>query len=190
MKEKIQTELKEHIEAIQELEGRTEELETIVELLVACYNNRGKVVLFGNGGSAADAQHIAAELVGKFKIDRKSLPAVALPTNPSVVTAIANDFNFDAVFARQVETFVDDRDVAVGLSTSGNSKNVVNGLRKAKEQGAVTIAFVGRHGGAAKDIADVVFQVSSENTQRIQEVHITAGHIICGLVEEQLFLKK
>ena len=157
-----------------------------VRLLLQCYRQGGKVVLFGNGGSAADAQHIAGELVGKFRFDRPSLPAVVLSTNTSALTAIANDFSYDVVFERAVEGLVRKGDVVLGLSTSGESTNVIRGIEAAKRKGARTIAFCGS-GGRLAHVADLALAVPSADTPRIQEVHITLGHIICELVEEDLF---
>jgi D-sedoheptulose 7-phosphate isomerase len=142
----------------------------------------GTVWAFGNGGSAADAQHFVAELVGRYKKDRKGLRAVALTTDTSVLTAVGNDFGFDQVFARQVETLVQAGDVALGISTSGNSPNVLRALEAAKQNGAVTIALTGR-GGAAGTLAGCHIPVDDEDTARIQEVHATVLHVICELVE-------
>ncbi len=181
----INTELEEHIKVISELD--VNKIEKIVQIIIDCYKNNGKVVLFGNGGSAADAQHIAGELVGKYKLERKSLPAIALTTNTSIISAIGNDYGFERVFERQIESMVDDKDVVVGISTSGNSENVIKGILKAKEKGAKTIAFTGSNGGKMKDIVDILLNIPSDNTPRIQEGHIIVGHIICGLVEKELF---
>jgi len=143
----------------------------------------GKIVLFGNGGSAADAQHIAAELEGRYERERRPWPVLALTTNASALTAIGNDYGFDDVFERLVRAYVRKGDVAVGLSTSGNSRNVIAGLKAAKRLGAVTVAFTGRGGGKVAKIADHVFRAPSDHTPRIQECHITAGHILCEMVE-------
>lgn len=185
MKKNIEAELAEHNRVIGEIDSK--KIEKISQMIVNCYKNNGKVVLFGNGGSAADAQHIAGELVGKFKLERKSLPAIALTTNTSIITAVGNDYSFERVFERQVESMVDDRDVVIGISTKGNSGNVIKGILKAKEKGAKTIAFTGRTGGRLKGIVDVLLNIPSDNTPRIQEAHITIGHIICGVTEDQLF---
>lgn len=184
MREQINNELREHIKVVEEIaSNQEEEIEEISQLILNCYKNNGKVILFGNGGSAADAQHIAGELIAKFKLERRSLPAISLTTNTSVILAIGNDYSFDRVFERQVEGLVSGRDVVIGISTSGNSENVIRGILKAKEKGAKTIAFTGRSGGRLKEIVDVLFNVPSDSTPRIQEVHITVAHIICGLVE-------
>lgn len=184
MKEQINKELEEHLRIIKELDA--DKIEKAVQMIIDCYKNDGKVVLFGNGGSAADAQHIAAEFVGKYKLERKSLPALALAVNTSIMSAVGNDYGFERVFERQVESLVTDKDIIIGISTSGNSENVIKGILKAKEKGAKLIGFTGRSGGKLKNIVDILLNVSSGNTPRIQEAHITIGHIICGLVEKEL----
>lgn len=143
------------------------------------------VFWFGNGGSAADAQHLAAELVGRFRIARKAFPSIALTTDTSSLTAISNDFDFSEVFARQVEALVKKGDIVVGISTSGNSKNVVKGLKAAKALGAKTIALTGKTGGKVKLHANLLLAVPSDITSHIQEAHIMIGHIICHLVEQK-----
>jgi D-sedoheptulose 7-phosphate isomerase len=145
-----------------------------------------KVILFGNGGSAADSQHIAGELVSKFRRERKALPAIALTTDTSILTSIANDFGFEYVFARQVEALGAPGDIALGISTSGNSPNVIHALRVARQLGLVTIGFTGEDGGELKDAVDICFQVPSNSTPRIQEMHITVAHTLCELIEIEL----
>ncbi|MBI2936090.1 MAG: SIS domain-containing protein [Chloroflexi bacterium] len=160
----------------------------IARTLVRTYQHGGKVVLFGNGGSAADAQHIAAELVGRLLLPhRPAMPAIALTVNTSVLTAIANDFGYESLFARQVEALVASQDVVIALSTSGNSPNVIAGVRAAKAKGAATVGFTGAHGAKLAQCVDLILRVPSSNTQRVQEAHITIGHILCGLVERALF---
>jgi D-sedoheptulose 7-phosphate isomerase len=161
-------------------------IKAIAEQIVQAFQRGNKVLLFGNGGSAADAQHIAAELAGKFYLDREPLPALALTTNTSSLTAIANDYSYETVFARQVRGLVKEGDVVIGISTSGNSKNVILGIEEAKRCGAVTVAFTGQ-GGKFKSLVDYVLSIPSKDTPRIQEAHILAGHIVCYLVEEALF---
>jgi len=161
-------------------------LVAIANVLVDTFRKGNKVLLFGNGGSAADAQHIACELAGKFYLDRDPLPAMALTTNTSALTAIGNDYGYEEVFARPVKGLVKQGDVVIGISTSGNPLNVLHGIEEAKRLGATTIAFTGQ-GGRLKELADYVLSVPSVDTPRIQEAHITAGHIICYLVEEALF---
>jgi D-sedoheptulose 7-phosphate isomerase len=147
----------------------------------------GKVLFFGNGGSAADAQHLAAEFTGRYLRERSSLPALALSVNSSSLTAIGNDYGFDLVFARQLEALGKGGDVAVGISTSGNSPNVVRAVEIARSKSIYTVAFTGASGGILRNIADCTIRVPSEETPRIQECHILTGHIICEIVEERLF---
>lgn len=146
----------------------------------------GKVWLFGNGGSAADAQHIAAELVGRFRLERRGLAAEALTVNPSVLTSLANDFGFETVFARQLDALARPRDVAIGITTSGRSANVVEGLRTARALGARTVALTGADPGGAGDAADESIAVPSSDVARVQECHIVIGHVVCELVEKLL----
>jgi len=143
----------------------------------------------GNGGSAADSQHFAAEIVGRFRLERRALPAIALSTDTSILTAIGNDYGFESVFKRQVEALADDRDIVFGISTSGNSPNVLNALQTAKERGCHTIALLGNSGGKMKSICDISMIIPSNETPRIQEAHIKIIHIICGLLENELFVK-
>ena len=159
----------------------------LADLLVTTFKAGGKVLFFGNGGSAADAQHIAAELVNRFQMDRQALPAIALTTDTSILTSVGNDTAFAQIFARQVRALVWEGDVVVGISTSGNSRNVLKGILAAKERGAVTVGFTGRDGGKLKELVDLCFQVPSDNTPRIQEAHITVWHAICEVVERELF---
>jgi D-sedoheptulose 7-phosphate isomerase len=162
------------------------EIERIVTLIIRAYKAGGKVIFFGNGGSAADAQHLAGELVGRFKKDRQALPAIALTTNTSILTAIANDYGYDRVFSRQLEALATDKDVVIGISTSGNSPNVIEAIRTAKKKGAKTVGLTGQDGGKLAKIADLALRVPSDNFSRVQEAHITIGHIICELVEREL----
>jgi len=159
----------------------------LVHCIVDTFRGGNKILIFGNGGSAADAQHIAAEFVNRFLFDRPPLPAIALTTDSSVVTSIGNDADFSLIFARQIEAIGRKADIAWGITTSGTSPNVLAGFRQAKEQGMVTIAFTGKDGGAALQLADYGLHVDAISTPRIQETHITAGHIICELVERELF---
>jgi len=166
--------------------GQKDLIVQIANLLTEAFRKGNKVLLFGNGGSAADAQHIACELSGKFYRHRDPLPAIALTTNTSALTAIANDYDYAEVFSRQVRGLAREGDVAIGISTSGDSPNVIRGLQEARHCGAVTVAFSGQ-GGRLGEEADHVLSVPSTDTPRIQEAHITAGHIICYLVEKELF---
>lgn len=159
-------------------------LAELAQKTTAALRAGGKLVLFGNGGSAADAQHIAAELVGRFVRERRALRAIALTTNTSTLTALANDYDYDRVFARQVEAWVDPGDVVVGITTSGNSRNVLLGMAAARERGAVIAAMTGEGGGAAAAACDVLLAVPARNTARVQECHILLGHILCGLIDD------
>ena len=161
-------------------------IEKSIQAIVRCLKKGNKVVLFGNGGSAADAQHIAAEFIGRFKINRKSLPAIALSNNSSTITAISNDFSFDSVFSRQCESLISDGDVVIGISTSGNSLNVKKGINTSKKNGAITIGLLGNKGGSIKRCVDIPLIVNSTSTPHIQEVHRTIYHIICEIVEKEL----
>lgn len=163
-----------------------EKIQEAIHLLVERLSAGNKVLLCGNGGSAADAMHISAELVGRFRRDRRPLPAIALNTDPAILTALSNDYCYDSVFARQVEALVKPGDIVWGISTSGNSKNVVEALRCARALGAATIAFTGEGGGAMAEHADVLLAVPLGSTPRIQEIHVITYHVICEAVEEAL----
>lgn len=162
-------------------------IEKAVEVITGCYKKGGKVLVFGNGGSAADAQHICGELVGRFSMERKPLSAIALTTDTSVLTAWGNDYSFETVFLRQIEAHGRPGDVAWGISTSGNSVNVLIALKKAREMGLKTIGLLGNRGGKVSSICDCAIAVEESKTPRIQEVHVIAYHIICSMVEERLF---
>ena len=162
------------------------EIAKVVDVVFKSFATGGKVLLMGNGGSAGDAQHIAAEFVGRYKNERKALPAIALTVNTSAITAIGNDYGYDLIFDRQVEALCAEGDSVIGISTSGNSENVVRAFERAKKMGATTVALLGKSGGKAKNIADIAIVIPSEDTARIQESHITIGHIICELVEKRL----
>ncbi len=164
-------------------------LATVIDVLTTALKAGNKIIIFGNGGSAADAQHIAAEFVNRFIIERPPLPAIALTTDSSVITSIGNDYDFSEIFAKQVRALGQTGDVAWGISTSGNSANVAKALELAKKMGLVTLAFTGKDGGVIARIADYCLNVSSSSTARIQETHITAGHAICELVDIKLFQK-
>jgi len=163
------------------------QIEQIVRLITDAYKNNKKVLIFGNGGSAADAMHFAAELVGRFKIERKALPAINLTADSSIMTAVGNDYGFDAIFSRQVEALAQKDDVLIGISTSGNSQNVINAMEAGKKIGASTVSFLGKDGGKLNGVCDVSIVVPSDNTPRIQETHITIVHIICELLENKMF---
>ena len=156
------------------------------DLLTTCLTTGHKVLIFGNGGSAADAQHIAAEFVNRFQIERQPLAALALTTDTSIITSIANDYHFDEIFAKQIQALGRADDVAIGISTSGNSENVVKAVHTARDLGIFTIGLTGR-GGKLAECADLAFRVESDSTARIQETHITLSHILCDLMEKILF---
>lgn len=165
-----------------------ETIEKISQVIVNAIKSGNAIFIMGNGGSAADAQHIAAELVGQYEhnVKRPGLPVMALTTNSSILTAISNDISFEKIFYRQIEAFTKKNDVVIGISTSGKSKNVINAIKLSKSKGAVTIVFTGKGKNPLSKITDLVLQVPSTNTQRIQECHILVGHIICGIVEKSL----
>lgn len=189
MEEQIKKIMQESMETKKNFMGQIENIQKATKAIINCYRNGGKIFTCGNGGSAADAQHIAAELIGRFERERESLPAISLTTNSSSITAIANDYDYEIIFERQVESLAKKGDVLIGLSTSGNSKNVVLALEKGKEIGTINISFTGRDGGKLKQISEININCSSKSTARIQECHILAYHIICKLVEEALFRK-
>jgi D-sedoheptulose 7-phosphate isomerase len=168
------------------LEKNYENLEKMVEKITECLERGNKILICGNGGSAADSQHFAAELVGRFKLERKGLPAIALTTDTSILTAIGNDYGFDQIFERQVEALGKEGDILVGISTSGNSENVIRAVKKAKEIGIYTIGLLGKSGGKLKDLVDLSLVVPSNNTPRIQECHVLIYHIVCEEVEKRL----
>jgi len=168
------------------IDESAEVLLKISETIADALKNDHKLLLFGNGGSAADAQHVAAEIVGRFEMERKAYPAIALTTDTSILTAIGNDYSFEDVFSRQVEALANEGDVAVGISTSGSSVNVLKGLETAKEKGAICIGFTGGRGGALPRNCDICFIAPADKTPRIQELHIAAWHVICEMVEKEL----
>lgn len=159
----------------------------ISSIIIEAYRKKNKVILFGNGGSAADAQHVAGELVNRLQMEREALPAIALTTDSSVLTSIANDYDYSRIFARQMEAFAKEGDVAIGISTSGSSPNVIEAIKVAKEKGAKTVGFMGSKGGKLAELVDFVISVPSDEAPRVQESHITIFHIICCLVERELF---
>ncbi len=164
-----------------------ETLEKIAKEFIRAFKAGRKILLCGNGGSASDSQHIAAEFIGRFKLERRSLPAIALTTDTSILTALANDYSYEKIFSRQIEGLGIKGDVLIAISTSGNSKNVLEAVRTAKSQGLVTIGFTGQNGGALKNEAEICFQAQSPKTPHIQEVHITALHAISEVVENAFF---
>ena len=164
----------------------SKKIEDAVNAIIKCLEEKNKLIIFGNGGRAADAQHISAEFIGRFQRERESLPAISLTTDTSVLTSLSNDYSYDTVFSRQCESLVSKGDVVLGISTSGNSKNIENGIITSKSKGAVTIGLLGEDGGTIKNFVDISIQVPSKNTARIQEVHRVIYHIICELVEKSI----
>lgn len=177
--------IEEHIEVFKLLVEKNEMINTIALKCIESLENGGKIIFCGNGGSAADAQHIAAELTGRYKVARKGLAGVAVTTDTSALTAIGNDFGYDQVFARQVEAIANTGDVLIGFSTSGNSENVINAIITAKEMGCYCVGLTGRDGGKMNDCCDINLVVPSSNTPRIQECHIFIGHTICEFIDER-----
>ena len=173
----------EHLEVVRQMEAQQPVLESIAQAMTATLRSGGKILWCGNGGSAGDSQHLAAELVGRFRRERRGIPSVALTTDGSTLTSIANDYGYEAVFSRQVEALGAKGDVLVGISTSGNSANVIAALKAARSQGLVTVAFTGAGGGRLSALADHLFTVASRDTARIQEAHILAGHMLCDWIE-------
>jgi D-sedoheptulose 7-phosphate isomerase len=169
------------------IEQLTDPIAEAVEKIVDSYKAGGRVFLVGNGGSAADAQHIAAELIGRFKSERVGLPAIALTTNTSVLTALANDYGFDTIFSRQLQALANEKDILIAITTSGTSANVIKAVEMAHSKGVVVIGFTGEKGHEFSDMVDLAIVVPSSDTARIQEAHIAIGHVICHLVEELLF---
>jgi D-sedoheptulose 7-phosphate isomerase len=163
----------------------SEKIEESINEIIKCFKTGNKIIIFGNGGSAADAQHIVAEFIGRFQKERKSLPAISLTTDSSIITSLSNDYSYEIVFSRQCESLVSKGDVVIGISTSGNSKNVEEGIKTAKSRGAVTIGLLGGDGGIINNVVDISIIVQSTNTARIQEVHRVIYHIICGIVENE-----
>ena len=185
----IHSNIVEHLRTVELVRGTlAETINKIGQLLARSLAKGGTLFWCGNGGSAADSQHLAAELVGRFKKDRRALRSIALTTDTSVLTCVANDYSFDDIFARQVEALGRPGDVLIGISTSGNSENVLRAFKAAKEMNMMTIALLGKGGGPAKELADHALVIPSDSTARIQEAHILIGHILCDLIEQELQL--
>ena len=182
----IEETLEQSSKIIADLHDLSDEIDKTANLIITAINKNRKIIIIGNGGSAADAQHIAAEFLGRYKLKRKSIPAIALTSNSSTTTAIANDYDFSDIFSRQCESLVSKGDVVIGISTSGNSENVVKGLRTSSKNGGLTIGLLGNKGGKIKNIVDVSLIVKDTSTPRIQEAHRVIYHIICEIVEEEL----
>ncbi|MFA6582925.1 MAG: SIS domain-containing protein [Elusimicrobiaceae bacterium] len=160
------------------------EILVFAEKTSSSLKNGGKIIAMGNGGSAADAQHIAAEFVGRYKLNRKALPSLALNVNTSTITAIGNDFGYDEIFSRQIEAFATDKDVVIAISTSGNSENIIKAVEAAKKRGSYTVGLLGGTGGKLKDLVNLPIIVPSSNTPRIQECHIHIAHVVCEIAEK------
>ena len=165
-------------------------IQKAADLILSCYKSNNKVWLCGNGGSAADAQHIAAELSGRFYIDRPALFAEALHVNTSYITAVANDYSFDDIYSRYIKAAANSGDILIAISTSGNSKNIVNAVNEANNKGAKIISLTGETGGKLKNITDILINIPSKDTPRIQESHILIGHILCEIIEDEMFRQK
>lgn len=188
MKNIVERSFEESIEAKRRcLQNNGESLIRAATVIVGAFNNESKLMIFGNGGSAADAQHIAAEFVNKFLIERPPLPAMALTTDTSILTSVGNDYNFDDIFSKQIKALGMEGDVAWGISTGGESVNVIEGLRVARDRGLRTIGMTGSGGGKISEVVQILLRVDADNTARIQECHITMAHVICELVDYQLF---
>jgi len=187
MKSTISNEFKAHLQTIQAVIGTMEEeLQEAAELAIEVLQRGNKILLCGNGGSAADAQHIAAELTGRYKTERRGLAAISLTTDTSALTAIGNDYGFQRVFDRQVEALANKGDLLIGISTSGNSTNIISALTLAKELGCSTLGFSGRDGGEMNKICDINLVIPSNDTPRIQEMHILLGHTLCQIIDNEL----
>ena len=192
MQQQIKNIIQKSIDVKQNLLGNpvlVAEIEKVTAVIITAFKNGNKVLFCGNGGSAADAQHLAAEFSGRFYFDRDPLPSEALHCNSSYLTAVANDYGYDVVYSRIIKGSGKAGDVLIGLSTSGNSVNIINAIDQAKKIGMITVALTGETGGKMKNICDHIINVPSNDTPRIQESHITVGHIICDLVEAELFKK-
>ena len=164
-------------------------IEKTVSIITDCIEKKKKVILMGNGGSAADAQHFAGEFINRFLMERKPLPAISLSTDTSVLTCIGNDYSFNEIFKKQVEALAQEGDILIGITTSGNSENILEGFKAGKQMGTINVGLLGKDGGLAKDFCDISLIVPIEKTPRIQEVHITVIHIICEIVEKNIFEK-
>ena len=190
MKNYIKDQIKKSYETKQEIYNNDDlltKIEDVARKCVALYKTDKKTILAGNGGSAADAQHIAAELVGRYGFDRPSIPSLALTTDTSNLTAIGNDYGYDQVFSRQLEGMGQEGDIFIGISTSGNSVNIIKAFHSAKKKGIMTVALTGRDGGEMAKLADIALVVPSNSTPRIQESHILIGHILCDIIEKEIF---
>jgi D-sedoheptulose 7-phosphate isomerase len=182
----INNQIVESANTINDVSEISQVIEKTINVIIKCLQNKNKIILCGNGGSAADSQHIAAEFIGRFNLERESLPAISLTTDTSIITSIGNDYSFDEIFSRQCESLVLHGDIVIGISTSGNSQNVINALKKSKLKGATTIGVLGNDGGEIKKLVDISMTINSSKTPRIQEAHRTIFHIICDIVEKKI----
>lgn len=182
----IKEAINQHKQSLNFIETQYPLIEKIANLCLVCLKNKGKIIFIGNGGSAADSQHLAAELVGRFKLDGQALPGLALTTDTSILTAVGNDYGFEEIFARQIEALASDKDLVISLSTSGNSLNIIKAINKAKSLNIKTIGFLGKDGGELVKLVDLALVIPSKNTPSIQEMHILVGHIICEIIDDKL----
>ncbi len=188
MQQFVSAQLSEHTMLFQRIESEmTSQIASLAERLIETFKIGNKLLIMGNGGSAADAQHFAAEIVSRFRIERPALPAIALSTDTSIITAIGNDYGFDRIFSRQIEALAAPGDAVIGISTSGNSPNIQKGLEVARQAGCSTIGLLGKDGGTIKAVCDISLIIPSNDTPRVQEGHITVIHILCDLIELGLF---
>jgi len=178
--------LQEHIDVVKKTGGLKEKINEISVLLNSALSSGKKLLIMGNGGSAADSQHFAAEIVGRYKMERSGYPAIALTTDTSIITSIANDYSYDLVFSRQIQALADEGDIVIGISTSGNSKNVMEGFVEAKKHGCKTVSLLGKDGGILKNYSDYTLIIPSDTTARVQECHILIIHLLCDLFEKGL----
>ena len=183
---KISKLIEESIMPILKCKEISNEIKQVKDIILDALKNKNKIILFGNGGSAADSQHMAAEFIGRFLVDRQSIPAISLTTDTSILTAVGNDFGFENIFSRQCESLVSKGDIIIAISTSGNSINVINGIKTAKEKGGIIISLTGNNGGKLNNISDKILKVPTEHIPHIQECHRVIIHILCDLIEKEL----
>ena len=183
---KISKLIEESIMPILKCKEISNEINQVKDIILDALKNKNKIILFGNGGSAADSQHMAAEFIGRFLVDRQSIPAISLTTDTSILTAVGNDFGFENIFSRQCESLVSKGDIIIAISTSGNSTNVINGIKTAKEKGGIIISLTGNNGGKLNNISDKILKVPTEHIPHIQECHRVIIHILCDLIEKEL----
>lgn len=186
-KAKIESLIQDHESLTKQLYSLIDDISEIAEIISSCIERGGKTLWMGNGGSAADCQHLAAEFVGRFKADRKGMPAIALTTDTSILTAVSNDYGFESVFKRQIEALCQSEDIVIGISTSGGSPNIISAIEKANALEAITVGFTGQEKAPIDEVAKFCLKIPSTNTARIQEMHILCGHIICEIVENAIF---